>query len=105
MEKAGWQVTSFIAGMLAIAGAFGTYANKKAAEQALVNLKVARAENKEILTITKVEQMPCPPESNTERHIAIPDNAQCLGGVMLKRNAQGDWESVLSGGRAVRCKS
>ncbi len=105
MEKAGWQVATFIAGMLAIAGAFGTYANKQAAEQALVDLKVAQMANKEILTITKVEQMPCPPQSSTERHIELPDNAQCLGGVMLKRNAQGDWESVLSDGRAVRCKS
>lgn len=105
MEKAGWQVTTFIAGMLAIAGAFGTYANKKAADQALVDLKVAQAGNKEILTITKVQQLPCPDKSNTQRNIELPDSAQCLGGVMLRRNEQGDWESILSNGRAVECSS
>lgn len=105
MEKAGWQVMTFIAGMLAIAGAFGTYANKKAAEQALVDLKVAQTANKEILTITKIQQEPCPAEPNIQRHIELPENAQCLGGVMLKRNAQGDWESILSNGRAVSCTS
>ena len=104
MEKAGWQVTTFIAGMLAIAGAFGTYANKKAAEQALVDLKAAQAATKETVTVHEIhrgECMPAPEDSIGMR--PWPKGAECKGGVLLMRTANG-WESIIANGTSIPCR-
>lgn len=105
MEKAGWQVAAFAAGMLAIAGGFGTYANKKAAEQALVDLRVAQAANKETVTVHEIhrgECIPAPEDSIGAK--PWPNGAECKGGVLLMRTATG-WESIISNGRSIPCRS
>lgn len=106
MEKAGWQVVASIAGMLAIAGAFGTYANKKAAEQALVDLKAAQAANKETVTVHEIHQTDCKPYVAPEDSIGMkpwPKGAECKGGVLLMRTANG-WESIIANGTSIPCR-
>lgn len=85
----------------------GTFANKRAGEQALEELKVARAANKETVTVTEVHQGPCIPAP--EDSIGLPPwpkDAECRGGVLLKRTANG-WESIidLRTAKAVPCRA
>ena len=104
MEKAGWQVAAFVAGMAAIAGAFGTVANKRAAEQALEDLKAARAAKTETITIREVHQRACTPAPYSDAGMKPwPAAAECKGGVLLMRTENG-WESMLENGRPIRCR-
>jgi len=104
MEKAGWQIAAFAMGLLAIAGAFGTYANRQAAQQAMVDLAAAKAANKETITLHEVHQGDCIPK--TEDSVGMkpwPKGAECKGGVLLMRTANG-WESITANGTAITCK-
>ncbi len=106
MEKAGWQVATFGCAMLAIAGAFGTYANKNAAAQALIDLKVAQAAKKETVTVHEIHQADCKPYVAPEDSIGMkpwPAGAECKGGVLLMRTANG-WESIISNGTSIPCR-
>jgi hypothetical protein len=104
MDKAGWQVTAGIAGIIAVAALFAAIANGRAAAQAYEDLKVARAEKKETVTVHEFHQAECiPTRPDPAASKPWPPGASCKGGVLLKKTPTG-WESIVSNGRPIACR-
>ncbi|MEO8366609.1 MAG: hypothetical protein ABI538_10420 [Pseudoxanthomonas sp.] len=88
--------------MSTVGGVFGTVANKSALAEAERQLaKATNAAPPETVTVEKIVQVPCP--TSIERTSAQPNTNECRGGLVLKKTPAG-WESVLYGGRPLRCE-
>ncbi|XHH28257.1 hypothetical protein WIW49_12805 [Xanthomonas euroxanthea] len=97
MDKAGWQISTFVVGLGFIGATFGLVANKSA------------------LTQERNDRQPCPPPTvetriitetqNTElpRDVMYwPDNVRCQGGRFLIKTEHG-FESLTRAGTPMKC--
>lgn len=107
MDKAGWQISTFIAGLALVGTTFGLVANKNALTQERNDKQACPEAQIEPSYVTEDKTM------NEARRLALeisvskdfmsrPDNVRCEGGRLIIQTEHG-FESLTRNGQAMSC--
>lgn len=109
MQTAGWKIASGLFGLIAIGAGFAAVVNKNELANAQAEITALRSEKTRTVTVTRIQQGPCVDvDAQGYRTDGMgmkpwPKNAECKGGVLLRKTPSG-WESITStSGRAITC--
>ncbi|MBV6871792.1 hypothetical protein AB8807_11610 [Xanthomonas campestris pv. olitorii] len=97
MDKAGWQISTFIAGLALVGTTFGLVANKSALTQERNDKQPCPPPTVETRVITETQNLELP-----KNVMYWPDTVRCQGGRLLIKTEQG-FESLTHNGAAMRC--
>ncbi|MFA4238549.1 hypothetical protein P2C74_07230 [Xanthomonas perforans] len=97
MDKAGWQISTFIAGLALVGATFGLVANKSALTQERNDRQPCTPPTVETHVISETQNLELPKDV-----MYWPDTVRCQGGRLLIKTEHG-FESLTRQGSAMRC--